>query len=224
MRADTQTFDRLLMLPFFQGVSRGDLSQIIANVNFGILNYTRNKVIVSDGQVCDRLYFITNGKVKVRSTADDHGYVFVEELPAPNVIQAERLFGLTQRFTRDFIADTICRVVTINKKDVLKLSDNYEIFRLNMLNIISTQLQRQERMPWKRQRKGIRQRITWFIESHCMRLAGKKQVRINMGVLAKEINCTRLKVSIALNDMQNDGLITLHRGYIDIPAIEKLLM
>ena len=45
-----------------------------------------------------------------------------------------------------------------------------------------------------------------------------------MNQLAAELNDSRLDISHTLNDMQADGLLTLHRGRIEIPMLEKLLM
>jgi DNA-binding transcriptional regulator YhcF (GntR family) len=44
-----------------------------------------------------------------------------------------------------------------------------------------------------------------------------------MNQLAAEINDNRLNVSNALNDMEAEGLINLHRGSIHIPSFERLL-
>ena len=45
-----------------------------------------------------------------------------------------------------------------------------------------------------------------------------------MKQLADELNDSRLDISHALNAMQADGLLTLHRGRIEIPMLERLLM
>ena len=41
--------------------------------------------------------------------------------------------------------------------------------------------------------------------------------------LAEEVNDSRLNVSNVLNRMQRSGLITLSRGKIEIPQLERLL-
>ena len=45
-----------------------------------------------------------------------------------------------------------------------------------------------------------------------------------MKQIAAELNDSRLDISVALNAMQHDGLLTLHRGRIEIPMMERLLM
>jgi hypothetical protein len=42
--------------------------------------------------------------------------------------------------------------------------------------------------------------------------------------IADELNDSRLDISRTLNEMQADGLLTLHRGRIEIPLLERLLM
>ena len=42
--------------------------------------------------------------------------------------------------------------------------------------------------------------------------------------LAEELNDSRLNVSRALNMLQGEGLLELHRGRIEIPQLERLLM
>ena len=45
-----------------------------------------------------------------------------------------------------------------------------------------------------------------------------------MKQLADLLNDSRLDISQTLNEMQADGLLSLHRGRIEIPMIERLLM
>ncbi|MBP3835385.1 MAG: winged helix-turn-helix domain-containing protein, partial [Prevotella sp.] len=40
----------------------------------------------------------------------------------------------------------------------------------------------------------------------------------------QQLGCSRLDVSRALNAMQREGLLQLHRGRIEVPSLERLLM
>jgi hypothetical protein len=51
---------------------------------------------------------------------------------------------------------------------------------------------------------------------------GQKSFHILMTRLADEVGDSRLDVSRALNQMQYDGLVVLHRGRIEVPQIELL--
>lgn len=221
---DIQLYDKLLELPLFQGMSRNDLTQVVGHTKFDFHKYGEGKTIVKEGMKCDRMLFLLNGKMSVESFADDHSYSFVEDIPSPYVLQPECIFGLSQRYTRTFTAKTVCNLISIDKNETMKLSDSFMIFRLNLLNIISTLLQKMERQPWRHKPDDLRQRIVRFVEGHCLRPAGEKHIYIKMRLLATEINDSRRSVSCALKDLQAEGLVSLRRGEIEIPALEKCLL
>ena len=98
------------------------------------------------------------------------------------------------------------------------------VFRLNMLNLTATEAQRLRHNAWRQAPRSLRERITRFFFSRCIYPAGAKTFYILMSQLAEEMNDSRLDVSSALNQMQDDGLLSLHRGRIGIPMLERLLM
>ena len=70
----------------------------------------------------------------------------------------------------------------------------------------------------------LRDRVIRFLTQHCVYPAGPKTFYILMNQIAADLNDSRLDISRTLNDMQADGLLTLHRGRIEIPMLERLLM
>ncbi len=215
--------ERLLELPLFQGMSRNDIKQVVTSTRFKHISYAEGKVIVSEGDICDRLLFLIDGIIDATGRADDNGYSITERLYAPGILQPERIFGLTQRFTRTFMAAGNCRFISLDKIDALALADSYEIFRLNLLNIVCTKSQRLTRYPWRIQPKDIRSKIVRFIEARSLRPAGEKTMTITMERLGLELGESRLNVSRELNAMDNEGAISLRRGRIHIAALERLI-
>lgn len=218
-----QIFEKLLMLPLFQGMSSTDLTSVAGKTKFAFHRVAKGKKVVSEGDQCQNLFFLLEGSLQVTSWADDNSYSMVEEMTAPDVIQPERIFGLTQRYSKTFTALTECRLIGISKAEVLRLSEEHMIFQLNLLNIISTQSQRITHQPWRVRPQGIRNKIIRFVETHSMRPAGEKTLYIKMETLATLIAESRLNVSKELNAMHQEGLINITRGIIHIPALEKLM-
>ncbi|MCD8203358.1 MAG: Crp/Fnr family transcriptional regulator [Prevotella sp.] len=215
--------ERLLELPLFQGMSRNDLEQVLMNTKFRYLTFQRGKTIVNEGEMCDRFFFLMEGVISSTKNADDNGYCVVEKLSAPDILQPERIFGLVQRYTRTFKTMTECNFICLGKMEMLTLADSYQIFRLNLLNIISTRSQRLTNIPWRTRPRSIRQKIIRFIEERCLRPAGDKTVSIKMERLGHEIGESRLNVSHELNAMHEEGIIELRRSEIHVPALEKLI-
>lgn len=217
----TRLHERLLELPLFQGMSRNDLEKIITSTKFRHLSYGKGKNIVREGDVCDKIYFLLKGTISATGFADDNGYSITEIMHAPEILQPERIFGLTQRYTRTFKTITECTFICLGKREALELACKYEIFRLNLLNIVCTKSQRFARFPWKTHPKDIRHKITRFVETRSLHPAGEKIVHIKMERLGKEINESRLNTSRELNAMAAEGIIALAREKIHIYALEK---
>lgn len=220
---NTKLHERLLELPLFQGMSKNDLEEVVASTKFNNLSYSKGKIVVNENDVCDKLFFLVKGSIYAIGNADDRGYSITETFSAPEILQPERIFGLTQRYTRTFKTKTDCTFISLGKMDTLGLADKYEIFRLNMLNIICTKSQRLTRFPWRTQPKDIRHKIARFIETRCLRPAGEKIIHIKMERLSDEISESRLNVSRELNAMDAEGIISLRRGEIYVSALEKMI-
>lgn len=219
-----QLYDHLLQFPLFQGLSRTELQQMAGNTKFGFLKVETGKTIVRDGEACTGLFFLINGRLTLTTRSDDGGYAVTEQLSAPWLLQPEALFGLMPRYTCTATTATAAHFITLSKDEMLRLTDDFLIIRLNLLNMLSTLAQRRNRQAWHRTPQPLRDRIARFLTDHCAYPAGPKTIAILMERLAQELNDSRLDVSRALNAMQAEGLLRLHRGRIEVPSLERLFM
>ena len=226
-------FDILLRLPLFQGMSRDDLTEVVAHTKLEFAKVQPHHIIAKEGDRCDKLTFILNGTVTVVTTLNtQHSLlppysgragVSLEPLHSPIVLQPERLFGLHQQYSHTFIAATPCQLLIIQKQDIMNLSSTYAIFQINLLNMLSSQVQKMENRQWQTAPASLRKRLVNFFVSRCLYPAGEKCFKMRMNDLAHELNCSRLEVSKLLNTMQEEKLLILSRGKITIPHLEHLI-
>lgn len=218
-----QLLDKLLQFPLFLGMSRDDLEIVAGHTRFGFIKLEAGKTVVKSGDNCNQLHFLINGSLRIRTYSDDYGYSIEEQMQAPNILQLESVFGYYQRYTHDFIALTDVNFITIDKEEVMRLTEDFLVFRLNIINHFATLAQKKMRQAWTRPPQSLEERVIRFLVQHSTYPAGHKVFNILMTRLADELNDSRLNVSRVLNDMQHKGLITLGRGKIDIPQLERLL-
>ncbi|MQN80314.1 Crp/Fnr family transcriptional regulator [Prevotella copri] len=221
---EDRVYDNLLNLPLFLGMSRNDLLEVAGHTKFDFQKADKGLTIVKEGEPCKRLYFLLTGELNVVTEADDHGYRIEEGIKAPEAFQMECIYGYNQYFTHTYIAKKECSVMSISKQEMQKLSDRYEIFRINMFNLISTQTQKNNRRLYRVPPKTLSERIIQFFESRCLKPAGEKLFHIKMERLAAEMNVKRIYVSNVLNELQKQKLMHLERGRIYIPQLEKLIV
>jgi CRP-like cAMP-binding protein len=221
--SDLTIYDILLKLPLFQGMGANEIGIVISTVKMDFTTYDHNKVIIHQDQLCDGFYFILKGNVIMRTDAYNHKYTITEIITSPNVLQPEVLFGLRTRYTHDFLASGKTQCLYIPKNDVTNKLLNNEVFRLNMLNMISTQIQRNELKLQKPLSGTKEQQIINFLLRNVDYPAGMKIINIKMEDLAYLLDETRINISKALNNLEKLNLIELKRKEIVIPSFEKLL-
>ena len=219
-----QIYDRLLQFPLFQGMSRDDLEIVAGHTRFGFLKMTAGRQVIHAGEPCTHLYFLINGSLKVESFSDDGRYSVVEQMSSPYILQQESIFGYYQRYTHNFYALTDVNFLMLDKEEVVRLSEDFLVFRLNLMNHLATQAQKRIQAQWRRSPQSLQERVVRFFFLHTLYPAGPKTFHILMERLAEEVNDSRLNVSRVLNRLQTMGLLELHRGRIEIPQVERLLM
>lgn len=222
--ASLQIYEKLLLFPLFQGMSRDDLELVAGHTRFGFLKIDADSTVVAEGDDYVQMYFLINGILRVETKADDRGYTVIEQLEAPVILQPEVVFGYTQRYTHTYIVQTDANFITVGKDEILRLSEDFLVFRLNLLNMFATQTQKTSRLLWQHVPDTLEDRIVRFFVQHCIYPAGPKVFHILMNRLADELNDSRLNVSRALNALQREGKIVLRRGRVEIPQMERLLM
>lgn len=215
---------QLLELPLFLGMSNEELSSFHKENLYSISTAPKGVELVRCGQSVDTLLLLTEGTIMCVTIADDGSYEMEEMLHAPLVIQPECLFGIRQRYTSTYTTTTVCRMVTIKKMDVVTMMNRSIVFRINLLNTITTIAQRLTAQTWHQHSDDITQRIIRFIKDHVQYPAGYKCLHINMVVLARELGCSRLEVSEALHTLEDHELIVMKRSAIEIPVMQMLLV
>lgn len=219
-----EIWDRLLQFTLFQGMSHADLMEVVGHTKFDFQKITAGKHIVRDGEPCRHIYFLVNGTIQAETRCIDNSCRVCETLKAPYALQPEHIFGITQRYSTSFTTLSDCNFIIIDKQEVMLLMETQLVFRLNMTNMLAAESQRLSQRLWRPAPKSLAERITRFFFSRCLYPAGPKTFYVLMNQLALELNDSRLDISHALNGMQADGLLSLHRGRIEIPMIERLLM
>ena len=217
------TLDTLTALPLFQGIGKSELTQFSTSVPHRIVQYaegenlaeqdhpcarvTRNCVQYAEGEnlaeqdhPCRQLILAFRGTIGMRTRSDNNRFAFYERLQSPVALQPEALYGITPRYTHTYTAQTDIRALIIPKDGVTLLFSRFEVFRLNMINLLSTYIYRQGRWLWHNLSGNTEKRIVNFIHSRSVYPAAR-----------------------ALNRLQKENLVLLKRRKIIIPALEKLI-
>lgn len=220
----------LMQIPLFTGMSREELEAIVEKTKFGFRVVEPHDAIANAGERCRGLMMITGGKAR-RETTFGRGFRVVERQRVPAIVQPERVFGPEQQFTSTFIAETKCSTLLIDKNELQRLLAESTIFRINLVNIIASAAQKNWNRQWQHSsstkdyggKASLERRIATLLVSHCANPSGEVACFIKMQQLADELNTTRNNISQSLHYLSDQSLLTIAKGKIIIPAMDKLL-
>lgn len=221
---DSGSYEKLTALPLFMGFSQGDLTLVAGQTRFDFRKYERGEIIAAKDSACDQLFFLTQGEVKAVGESADKAFRLEEVCSAPLLLQPERLYGLRQRFTKTFLAHTTCHSIGLHKREVGRLCREFELARLNLLNIIATKAQRAQDVAWRECPHTPRETIAYFLQRHCLFASGSKTLFAKQRRLGEELGLSRRDLTAALHHMESEGLLHVCRGRLEIPAMERLLV
>lgn len=214
---------RLVSLPLFQGLTREDALEMAGRARFDFQRPEKGTLIVGDQQECRELIFVIQGSLRLSEQAPDGTFILEEYIEGPTVIQPERLFGRRPRYTKNIYADSNdMQLLVISKNDVRDVLFSYTAFYLNYLNYICSSQQVLLQRMWIPNFGTLRDRFVSFLQYRSGNMAGRKYLITGMNELAAHLVATRLNVSKMLHELENEGIIKLQRGIIEIPAAERL--
>lgn len=202
--------------PVFKGISEEVLTGLFGQIHYQVKSYQKGELIVSGGEICDRLLIVQKGSVKAEMNDYSGKTIKIEDLSAPQPLASAFLFGRQNQFPVTVSATTDVEMVSIPKAEFVKLLQLNSLILNNYLNTISTRAQFLSQKLKFLSFKTIRQKIVHFL----LERAGDRLLTIELQQsqeqLAEMFGVARPSLARALGEMVKDGLIDTQRRSIKI--------
>lgn len=209
-------------LPYFQGMSKDEITSILDKVKLEFFRYNDGELIVKQGAPCNNFTILVRGEIISSTLSPDDRYTVVEELSMPFAFEPYSLFGLSPYYRSSYRAKGTCDILSIKKSYLFDEFARHDIFLMNILNLISQRAQQKTAQIWNRREESIAGKILDFVYTRTEQPDGCKTIQIKMEDLAAILGETRINISRTLNRFQQSGIVELRRKEIIIPSMKKL--
>jgi len=140
-------FTTLQELPILMGMGKQDMLRMVELVKLDFKKYSAGTTFITQGDRCDRLIYVLSGEVCTERRGDSGSWIISEYLTnTPVMLEAENLWGMSQRFLHSYTMTADGGVCSIEKQQLGSLIANYDVVRTNMLGYICNKLERTRKL------------------------------------------------------------------------------
>lgn len=209
--------------PLFSGISLSEIETIFSQIHFTQKSFDKEDMLAFQGEVCNRLIILIEGRVRAEMTDPSGKMVKIEDLEAPSPLAILFLFGANNHFPVTATADVASVALIIPKESVLKMLQLNTKLLQNYLNISADFAQRLSQKLYFMSFRTIRQKISMML----LDLANKQssftvQLQTTKSSLAAYFGVSRPSLERELTHMQNEGLITINKKEITLLEPQKM--
>ena len=104
---------------------------------FNITHYKKGDIIHNENDLCNEVYFIINGEIKIVSYSLNGDEKIISSLKKDDIFANALIFSSTPKYLGHVICYSDCSLLRISKENLLYLFQNNQLFLVNYINVLS---------------------------------------------------------------------------------------
>lgn len=218
-------------MPLFTGISGDDLALIMDRVELIDITLTPGEVFVRQGDTCQGMAMVRSGLMQ-RTTCYEMGtfvnqrkqicpvsYNATETLQPSYIIEPEILFALQQQHQSTWSAQTTCEMTLISKDDIRQTLMYVPVWRINFINMLSTNVQKNLTKGLPKALPTLRQQVIEHLLRHSSERGITLEMDISIEQLAHCLGAERRAIARVLNELETDHLLEKHKQRFFLPSL-----
>lgn len=199
-----------------------DQEQFLLDLKCTIKAYSKNEVIVRQGDVCDCLYMLTVGSVKAEMITENGNILGIEIIKAPRPLAPAFLFSDNNHFPVDVTALEEVEIMKIPKEEIMRLMMTNPDFMKQFLTHNSNRTQFLTNRLQLLSIKTIKGKVAHFLIEQETIAEKSFTISRNQTELAEFFGITRPSLARSLSEMVQDGIIAINRKEYTILDMKRL--
>lgn len=204
--------------------------KFLANAGVGAIarNYRPKAIIFSQGEGCDAVFYVQEGRVRL-SVTSGHGKEAMIGLLGPGDFLGEGCVAVNQpRYLASATAITNCTLLRIGKVEMLRaLHEEHEFSRLFLLHLLDRYKRTQEDLVdqlFNSSEKRLARAL--LLLANFGRKDGPRDIAIDVSqeTLAEMIGTTRSRVNFFMNKFRKLGFIDYNDGLQVHPSLLNVVL
>ncbi len=215
-------FQLISQSPLFKNVSSLILEDNFKQIHYQTKSFDKNELIATQGEEIKTLKFILSGSVRAEINNEDR-ITKIEDLTAPASLAPSFLFGNSNAYPVNVIANENTTTLHITKEEFTKLMTINKTILTNYLHLISSKAQFLAKRINLLSLRTIKQKVATYL----LEQSKDKQLAFVLPMtqtkLAEYFAVARPPLTRTLSSLEKDGIITINARTIKIINKQKLI-
>ncbi len=221
MHQDNGLCNRIKDFSFLAGVQEDKLKLLLENAQ--VKKYKKGTVLLLEGDYPSAFYLILNGWIKLSKISFDGEESVVQLFSSGNtLIESSMILNTPSQVNIQTMSSTT--LISVPVVALKKLAENCQFFALNILNLLSKQLETLTFHIGNIRLKAAEERVGWFLLnlfSNNYTPSNALQLPYNKGIIASYLGMKAETFSRALNDLKKKGF-QIKSNAVIMPNIKAL--
>ena len=119
----------------FIGLSDESIKSVLKEIKYYVKTYSKGEIIAHEDDECRSLALVLLGTVEIQRLYSNGKYIVLSRLFEGDVFGEALVFSKSKTYPATVVALNECKVLFINKEDVLKICSNEEKILENFIKI-----------------------------------------------------------------------------------------
>lgn len=211
----------LSSIPLFNGVEAHEIDQLFQQIVFQRKSYSRDALVVSQGEICNRLMILVEGSVKGEMTGPSGKSLKIEDMEAPTVLAPAFIFGRRNFFPVNIIATSEVAFIIVPVPELLRLFHFDDRVLQNFLSMISSRAQFLSEKLRFHSFKALKSKVAFYLMNEA---AGNERFKLkhSQNELAELFGVARPSVGRAFLQLQEENIVDIRYKQVEIIDFKRL--
>lgn len=207
----------------FIGLSDESIKNVLKEIKYYIKTYSKGEIIANEDDECKSLSLVLSGTVEIQRLYSNGKYIVLSRIFEGDVFGEALVFSKAKTYPATVIALSECKVLFINKSDVLKICSNEEKILENFVSLLSDKVFILNSKIKSISFKSIRQKVINYILNEVKKQKDNSIILKNTKEeIAALLGIPRPSLSRELINLRDMNYIEFNRKKITILDIESL--
>ena len=207
----------------FQGLSEEEIKEIFLHIKYLEATYDKGQILFQEGDICENIGIVEEGEIKLERIYSNGKGIVLNKLSKGDVFGEALVISSTALYPATVIAKSNCKILFINRKEIIKLcSSNTKILE-NFITLLSDKVIMLNNKVKSTTLKSVKHKVVNYIldrnddsKSNIIKLEESKEE------IAAYLGIPRPSLSRELINLRNENIIEFDRNTITIVEYDSL--